>query len=86
VPFLAQSIATHGGLSEATTHSIERVTRDILVQTLDAASRLLAEHRSALERLTCALLDQQTLETDALRGLLDVREQNRQTVQRRWWP
>jgi cell division protease FtsH len=69
-PFLGQKLATDGGVSDATTHAIERETRDALRRALDGASRLLAEHRRELDRLVQALLDQETIEGDALKALL----------------
>jgi cell division protease FtsH len=69
-PFLGQRIATEAGLSDATTHAIEDEARAALTQALAAASALLAQHRSELERLVKALLEQETLEGEALKQLL----------------
>jgi cell division protease FtsH len=69
-PFLGQRIATEAGLSDETTHAIEEETRQALSRALDAASALLGQHRVELERLVKALLDQETLEGEALEQLL----------------
>jgi cell division protease FtsH len=70
-PFLGQKLATEGGVSDATTHAIEQETRDALSRALNGASRLLGEHRRELDRLVQALLDQETIEGNALKALLE---------------
>jgi ATP-dependent Zn protease len=42
----------------------------LLVHAQREAERQLSEHRPALDRLVDALLEKETLETEALRGLL----------------
>jgi cell division protease FtsH len=69
-PFLGQRIATDAGLSDETTHAIEDEARQVLTRALDAARALLGRHRSELERLVKALLEQETLEGAALEQLL----------------
>jgi ATP-dependent Zn protease len=49
---------------------IEDEVRNMLVNAEREAERRLTEHRPALERLVEALLSKETLETEALRGLL----------------
>jgi cell division protease FtsH len=72
-PFLGQRIATAGGTSDATVHSIERETRDLLTRALDSATALLVEHRSDLDRLSQALLEKETLEASELAAVLGPR-------------
>jgi ATP-dependent Zn protease len=49
---------------------MEDEVRNLLVNAEREAERRLNEHRPALERLVDALLAKETLETEALRGLL----------------
>jgi cell division protease FtsH len=69
-PFLGQRIATDGGTSDATIHTIESEARDMLMRALSRAEDLLAAHRSALERLVDALLARETLERQDILQLL----------------
>ncbi len=68
-PFLGQRIASESGTSDSTTHAIENETRKILGEALEAASELLKGHREQLNRLKTALLDQETIEGDALANI-----------------
>jgi cell division protease FtsH len=69
-PFLGQRLATEGGTSDVTVRQMEDVVRNLLFHAEREAERQLGEHRPALERLVEALLEKETLETEALRGLL----------------
>jgi cell division protease FtsH len=72
-PFLGQRVATDRGVSDATTHAIERETRRLLDRALTAALQLLTAHRAELDRLARELLAHETLEADALKAVLDER-------------
>jgi cell division protease FtsH len=76
-PFLGQRLATEGGTSDVTVRQMEDEVRNLLVHAQREAERQIGEHRPALERLVDALLEKETLETEALRGLLgpSVRDQ-----------
>jgi cell division protease FtsH len=69
-PFLGQRLATEGGTSDVTVRQMEDEVRNLLVHAQREAERQLGEHRPALDRLVDALLEKETLETEALRGLL----------------
>jgi cell division protease FtsH len=69
-PFLGQRLATEGGTSDVTVRQMEDEVRNLLVNAEREAERRLTEHRPALERLVEALLTKETLEIEALRGLL----------------
>jgi cell division protease FtsH len=73
-PFLGQRVATDRGVSDATTHAIERETRRLLERALTAALQLLTAHRAELDRLTHELLAHETLEADALKVVLEAPE------------
>jgi cell division protease FtsH len=70
-PFLGARIATNGGTSDRTIHEIELEARRLLSEASSDATATLRAHRDALARLTDALLERETLETDELRGVLD---------------
>jgi cell division protease FtsH len=69
-PFLGQRLATDPGLSDETTHLIEQEARRFLSDAMDAAKRLIMEKKAILERLTLALLEQETLERPDLERVL----------------
>ncbi len=69
-PFLGQMLATEGGTSDATVHLIEEETASILRQTMDAAKRIVGDHREALQRLVDHLLEHEGIEKDQLAKVL----------------
>jgi len=69
-PFLGQTLATDGGISDATVHAIESEARRILNVAVEQAKERIAEHRDALDRLVEVLLEQESLERDALVEIL----------------
>jgi cell division protease FtsH len=69
-PFLGQMLATEGGTSDATVHIIEEETATILSQSMDAAKRIISEHREAMERLVSHLLEHEGIEKAELGKLL----------------
>jgi cell division protease FtsH len=69
-PFLGQMLATEGHTSDATVSLIESEARRVLADALQAAQKVLASQRAALERLVTQLLDHETIERDELVGLL----------------
>jgi cell division protease FtsH len=65
------------GASEAMRNLVDEEVRRIVVESLERAKDLLAEHRGRLDALAAALLDRETLdEADARRvaGLAPVAE------------
>jgi cell division protease FtsH len=69
-PFLGQMLATEGGTSDATVHIIEEETATILSQSLEAAKRIISEHREAMEKLVGYLLEHEGIEKAELTELL----------------
>jgi cell division protease FtsH len=74
-PFLGQTLATDGGISDATVRAIENEARRILNIAVDEAKERIVEHRHELDRLVDALLEQESLERDALLEILGEPEQ-----------
>jgi cell division protease FtsH len=70
-PFLGARLATESGLSDETAHEIEQEARRILAGAVEAARKLIAHRRAALEQLVAALLERETVEQVELQGLLD---------------
>jgi cell division protease FtsH len=68
--FLGQRLATAGGTSDATTHTIECEARKLLGHALATTTAGLARHRGQLDKLAAALLEHETLEREALDALL----------------
>jgi len=75
-PFLGQRIATDGGASDATLHSIESEARGVLAAALATASEMLSAHRAELTSLEQALLERETLERSDLDVLWQQSEQH----------
>jgi cell division protease FtsH len=69
-PFLGQRLATEGGTSDVTVRQIEDEVRTLIVNAQRDAERRVVEHRTALDRLVDALLEQETLELESLKTLL----------------
>lgn len=69
-PFLGQRMATDGGASDRTTHTIESEARELLSCALREAGQLLEKHRDALDTLERLLFDQETIEKDELELVL----------------
>jgi cell division protease FtsH len=69
-PFLGRRVAEEAQVSDATIYGVEQESRRLLVAALEVASEQLARHAGALEELVAALLDQETLDEDALLALL----------------
>ena len=69
-PFLGQTIATEGGVSDATVHQVEEESRRILLRASQQAQDLITARRRELERLVEALLDHESIECDELHELL----------------
>ncbi len=69
-PFLGQRLATEGGTSDVTVRQIEDEVRTLIVNAQKDAERRVVEHRLELDSLVDALLEKETLEPEALKGLL----------------
>jgi cell division protease FtsH len=69
-PFLGKRVATEGGASDVTAHAIERETQRLMGEALGAARAIASQHRAALDRLSRALLERETLELAALEEVL----------------
>ena len=82
-PFLGQTLATDGGISDATVHAIENEARRILGIAVEQAKDRIGEHRDRLDRLVEVLLEQESLERDALVEILGEPELPRATPM---WP
>ncbi len=69
-PFLGRRVAEEPMVSDATAYSVEQESRRILLTALEIAERQVESHRDALEELTRALLEHETLDEDALMAIL----------------
>src|SRR5690606_22696120 len=69
-PFLGQRMATDGGTSDATVHSIEQEARQILLKAAKEAEDIIKKHQGALEALRDYLLDKESIEEADLANLL----------------
>ncbi|HKQ70195.1 MAG TPA: ATP-dependent zinc metalloprotease FtsH [Polyangiaceae bacterium] len=69
-PFLGQTLATDGGISDATVFAIENEARRILALAVEQAKRCITQHRPSLERLVDVLLEQESIERTALLEVL----------------
>jgi cell division protease FtsH len=69
-PFLGQKLATDGGTSDVTVRQIEDEVRTFIVEAQREAERRVNDHRVELDSLVDALLEKETLEPEALNGLL----------------
>jgi cell division protease FtsH len=69
-PFLGQRIATDGGASDATVSTIESEARSLLQTALSRAEGIIAGSRERFDALVKALLEAETLEREALVGIL----------------
>ena len=76
-PFLGQTLATDGGVSDATIHAIENEARRILGRSLEQAKQRITEHRDTLDKLVDVLLEQESIEGTALINLLGEPEMPR---------
>jgi cell division protease FtsH len=65
-PFLGKRVATEGGTSDLTAHAIEKETQALLGEALATARAAVRDHREALDRLSRALLERETIEHPAL--------------------
>ena len=63
-------MATDGGTSDATIHSIEQEARKILIKARDEATQLISEHKDALEALADHLVDKESIEGADLLNLM----------------
>jgi cell division protease FtsH len=77
-PFLGQRVALDGATSAATAAAIEEEARKILGNALSEATKLLEEHRPALDRLFAALLERESIDRDEIRELLGARVSTRE--------
>jgi cell division protease FtsH len=69
-PFLGQRIAMDGATSAATAAAIDEEARVFLVRALGEATRTLEERREALDRLSGALFEHESLERAHIEDLL----------------
>ncbi len=68
--FLGRDFATRKNYSEKTAELIDGEVTRLLMSLYERAKQMLEEHREALERITDALLERETLETSDLEKLL----------------
>jgi len=72
--FLGRDFVQRKDYSERKAQEIDEEVSQILTQMYDAAKALLAEHREALDRISEALLERETLDTNELQLLLEGKE------------
>ena len=68
-PFLGHTLATDGGISDATVHAIETEARRILSIAVERAKSRISEHRETLVKLVDVLLEQETIERPGLMAI-----------------
>jgi len=69
-PFLGRDLARPKDYADGTAAQIDGEVRRILAQALEDSGVILTAHRSALDRMAAALLEQETLDADAIAELL----------------
>jgi cell division protease FtsH len=72
--FLGHRIATEGGPSDITIHTIETQSRHVLDQARTLATTTLERHRGELDRLITCLLERETLERSDLEAILEMKQ------------
>ena len=72
-PFLGQRLATDGGTSDATVHTIEDEARKLLARALAQATARIGAYRAELDRLVGSLLEHETLEQREIAQVLGPR-------------
>jgi cell division protease FtsH len=73
-PFLGHSLATDGGVSDATVRAIETEARRILSIAVEQAKSRISEHRETLIKLVDVLLEQETIERPGLMAIFGESE------------
>jgi cell division protease FtsH len=71
--FLGARIAGENSTSDATVHAIESEARRLLAKAQENAIATIEQQRERLDRLSAALIERETLEADALDGVLGPR-------------
>ena len=69
--FLGRDLMTRSEYSEEVATQIDRQIREIAVRCHDEARRILREHRPLIDRLVEVLLDQETIEGDQFRKIVE---------------
>lgn len=69
-PFLGREIAAQRSHSEATAAMLDEAVRSLLDERLNTAMRLLTDNRAALNRLTLALLEYETLDREGVEAAI----------------
>jgi cell division protease FtsH len=70
-PFLGRNLARPKEYSDDTAAEIDREVRRVLGQALADAHEILASNRPALDRMAQALIEQETLDADAIAKMFD---------------
>ncbi|HCM26264.1 MAG TPA: cell division protein FtsH [Treponema sp.] len=70
--FIGKEIARHKDYSEDTARRIDSAVKAVLDSSLEAATRLLDEHKEELRKLAEALIERETLEDNEVRELLGM--------------
>jgi cell division protease FtsH len=71
-PFLGRNLARSKEYSDDTAAEIDREVRRVLGQSLADAHEILASNRPALDRMAQALIEQETLDADAIAKMFDA--------------
>jgi cell division protease FtsH len=72
--FLGRSITTHKNVSEATLQKVDAEVRRIIDEQYALARRLLEENRDKVERMTRALLEWETIDSEQIDDIMAGRE------------
>ena len=70
--FIGKEIARHKDYSEETAKRIDEAVKKILNTSVEAASKILSKQKDKLEKLTEALIREETLLDDEIRTLLEL--------------
>lgn len=71
-PFLGREMASGRQFSDDTAHSVDLAVRRLLEEAQERAQTVIVENRTGFERLVETLIDEETLEFDAIARCLDT--------------
>jgi cell division protease FtsH len=75
--FLGRDLLADQRLSSQTLEAVDAAVRSLITEAQDAATTLLKRHRSVLDSIADALVEEESLDASALAALLDVRPPTR---------
>ncbi|HET7843342.1 MAG TPA: ATP-dependent zinc metalloprotease FtsH [Xanthomonadales bacterium] len=72
--FLGRSVTQHKNVSDATTLKIDEVVRKVLEEAYSHAKQILTDNESKLHKMSEALLQWETIDSDQIDAIMDGRE------------